>query len=177
MPICKKCNQKFPFQKKINGKTRNLGNRSYCLNCSPFGSHNTKKLEMGSVKTSNTKICPSCEQEKSNTGFYQRTDRVGLSQYCKKCSNTRDKISQSKRAINRKLNLVKLLGGCCSKCGYDKNLAALIFHHIRPKEKMFGLSVPLLRRYTWKACLIEAKKCILLCSNCHAEMHYPDYTL
>lgn len=40
--ICRKCNKEFPYHKKINGKVRNLNSRKFCLDCSPFGSRNTK---------------------------------------------------------------------------------------------------------------------------------------
>lgn len=45
MPTCKLCNDKFPTKITIDGKVRNLQTRKYCLNCSPFGCGNTKKLE------------------------------------------------------------------------------------------------------------------------------------
>ena len=44
MKICKKCQDTFPNWVTIDGKPRNLGSRKYCLECSPFGSHNTKNL-------------------------------------------------------------------------------------------------------------------------------------
>ena len=50
MPTCKKCQANFPNRIKIDGKEKNLGNRSYCLDCSPYGEHNTKKLETGKAK-------------------------------------------------------------------------------------------------------------------------------
>lgn len=46
MPQCKKCNEQFPNQVKIDGKARNLCNRKYCLECSPFGEHNTRKIHI-----------------------------------------------------------------------------------------------------------------------------------
>ena len=44
MKICEKCKKEFPYWVSINGKKRNFKNRKYCLECSPFGSKNTKKL-------------------------------------------------------------------------------------------------------------------------------------
>jgi hypothetical protein len=44
MPTCQKCGDKFPFRVLIDGKQRNLKSRKYCLQCSPFGNHNTKNL-------------------------------------------------------------------------------------------------------------------------------------
>lgn len=45
MPVCKKCGKYFPNRITIDGKERVVSSRSYCLECSPFGSHNTKKIE------------------------------------------------------------------------------------------------------------------------------------
>ena len=53
--------------------------------------------------------------------------------------NPNDYDKQQIRAWSRKLELVKLMGGCCSKCGYKDNIAALEFHHINPEEKSFQL--------------------------------------
>lgn len=64
--------------------------------------------------------------------------------------------------------LVGEFGGCCQVCGYSRCLAALEFHHVDPSTKAFGLArhgahgIDRLRS--------EARKCVLLCSNCHAEI-------
>ncbi len=61
-------------------------------------------------------------------------------------------------------------GGKCSRCGYKKCLRAMEFHHIDPSEKDFGISA---NGYTlsWETIKRELDKCILVCSNCHAEIH------
>lgn len=61
-------------------------------------------------------------------------------------------------------------GGKCAICGYKKSPRALTFHHLDPKEKDFGLSVKGLTR-SWEKMRKEIDKCILLCANCHAEVH------
>jgi len=66
-----------------------------------------------------------------------------------------------------------MLGGKCKKCGYDKNLAALVFHHINPLEKEFQLTQDTFSKYGIETLADEIKKCDLLCHNCHAEIHYP----
>lgn len=71
----------------------------------------------------------------------------------------------------RKEVLVKMLGGKCARCGYKKSIVALSFHHIRPKDKLFDLSHNGNIMYTWEEIVAEAKKCQLLCLNCHAETH------
>ena len=45
MPVCRKCGKNFPNRVTVDGKERVVSSRSYCLECSPFGRHNTKKIE------------------------------------------------------------------------------------------------------------------------------------
>ena len=64
------------------------------------------------------------------------------------------------------------LGGKCAICGYDKNLSALSFHHLR--DKKFVLQSRNFSRYTDEEIKLEVSKCILLCQNCHHEIHHPN---
>lgn len=59
-------------------------------------------------------------------------------------------------------------GEKCSICGYNKCLRALEFHHPNPKEKEFQITQNVKDFEKLKE---EAEKCILVCSNCHAEIH------
>jgi len=54
-------------------------------------------------------------------------------------------------------------------CGYNKYIGALDFHHKERKSKEFALSVKGLC-YAWESVLREAKKCVLVCKNCHSEI-------
>lgn len=81
---------------------------------------------------------------------------------------------QKLRGLKRKLELIKLKGGKCEKCGYDKNIAALDFHHTDPNEKEIKLDVRNLANTKMEKLIKEAVKCDLLCSNCHRETHHPD---
>jgi hypothetical protein len=64
--------------------------------------------------------------------------------------------------------LVTEFGGACQACGYNKSMRALHFHHLDPSQKKFGLAAKRFSR-TLEALREEAKKCVLLCANCHAE--------
>jgi len=86
-------------------------------------------------------------------------------------------VAQQHRGRERKLELIRRKGAECEHCGYDKNYAALEFHHARPHEKEFQLDIRALSNRRWDAVLEEAKKCVLLCANCHAEEHNPDCVL
>jgi hypothetical protein len=74
---------------------------------------------------------------------------------------------QRKDAMKR---LIDYKGGRCEVCGYNKCIAALDFHHIDPNAKLFGIAQSLTR--DWISLILEADKCLLLCSNCHRELHY-----
>ncbi len=60
-------------------------------------------------------------------------------------------------------------GAKCSLCGYDKCKSSLHFHHIDPSKKDFGISGNW--GLSWKKMKIELDKCILVCANCHGEIH------
>ena len=76
---------------------------------------------------------------------------------------------RSLRRKKVKQQSVDYLGGSCSKCGYNKCLDALEFHHIDPsiKDKKYSH----LRSAFSVKLKLELDKCMLLCSNCHKEVH------
>ncbi len=78
---------------------------------------------------------------------------------------------QQRYRNGRKLKLIKIMGGKCCKCGYNRNMAALDFHHLDPKIKEKNFSTKI--RENWAEALEELKKCILVCRNCHMEIHFP----
>lgn len=164
MKICAECKAKFPTTIKIDGKLKNLGSRKYCLKCSPFGQHNTRNPNRSSKKN---KICTACNVEFPITEFYKRK-RGDWAAECKKCNIKRLRIKQRE---NKKI-LVQEAGGKCTSCGYNKSLSALSFHHVDPATKSFGIGNHL--SYNIDELREEAKKCILLCCNCHAEEHEED---
>lgn len=73
------------------------------------------------------------------------------------------------RAKKRRI-LVEEAGGKCKICGYDKCIRNLHFHHVDPSEKEFGLST-VGNNISLEKVKKEMKKCILVCSNCHGEIH------
>lgn len=84
---------------------------------------------------------------------------------CKRCRS--DAVSRRRRKV--KSILVAEAGGRCSICGYDHSMRALHFHHLDPSAKRLainakGVAVALDKLRD------EARKCVLLCSNCHAEV-------
>jgi len=65
---------------------------------------------------------------------------------------------------------IKYKGDKCVFCGYNKCIHALEFHHIEKNGKDFGISE---KGYTrsWEKVKEELDKCILVCANCHRELH------
>jgi hypothetical protein len=84
---------------------------------------------------------------------------------CKKCRV--ENVARKRKSL--KARLVKDFGGSCELCGYQKYQGALQFHHIEKGTKSFGLALGGMTR-SYDTLLTEAKKCALLCANCHAEV-------
>lgn len=74
---------------------------------------------------------------------------------------------------NRKTNLISLFHGKCCICGFDKFQEALEFHHVNPEEKELSLSSNIMVSLDKQ--IKEARKCILVCSNCHKGIHAKYY--
>jgi transposase len=79
----------------------------------------------------------------------------------------RERVKDRRRRV--KAILVAEAGGACQLCGYDRSAAALHFHHVDPEQKSFGLALRGVAR-SLERCRAEARKCVLLCANCHAEV-------
>lgn len=163
---CRKCGNQFPTKIHIDGRLRNLQNRKYCPTCSPFKQHNTRSLD------SKNGICTVC----GNRLLGNQT-RYCSSECKRSLDNTSTYQNQKTRAITRKLHFVKLLGGCCAHCGYAKNLASLTFHHLDPSKKKYNLDARSLSSAPMKLLEEEIRNCLLLCHNCHQELHHPELTI
>ena len=81
------------------------------------------------------------------------------------------KIEETKaiRKHKNKCRAIQLLGGKCQRCGYNKCIAALDFHHKDGEEKENNIGTII---QTWSKVAKELHKCELLCSNCHRELHW-----
>jgi len=84
---------------------------------------------------------------------------------------------KNKKGRKIRLDLIKYLGGKCQKCGYCKNSAVLTFHHVEEKIKKFQLDMRSCSNRALDKLYTEADKCILLCANCHTELHNPSYEI
>lgn len=112
------------------------------------------------------RFCPRCKNDCPIENFYNRRGKNNSSVYCKKC--TSDQSLERMRDL--KTEMVNYKGNCCSICGYNKYIGALEFHHLNPQEKDFAPSQ--LKSYKFDDVVKkELDKCILVCSNCHREIH------
>lgn len=68
-----------------------------------------------------------------------------------------------------KIKAIAYKGGKCVKCGYDKCVRSMDFHHRNPDEKEFSISQ--YSNFGWERIKKELDKCDLLCRNCHGEAH------
>ena len=80
------------------------------------------------------------------------------------------KAAVAKRRRKLREMAVEYGGGKCFLCGYKRCRRALVFHHLDPSKKDFGLSMRGLTR-SWEKMRAELNKCVLLCANCHSEVH------
>jgi ribosomal protein L30E len=99
-----------------------------------------------------------------NVKWFHRYNEYGYR--CSKCAVS----AVIKRRKKVRQILINDAGGKCTNCKYNKCMSALTFHHKNPSRKKFGLSSRGLTR-SLKSMRKEAKKCILLCHNCHSEVH------
>lgn len=175
MKTCKKCGDEFETSVKIDDKLRNLNRRQFCLICSPFGTMG--KLTRGEfsrtkdgenvyevVDGEKLKRCSICKQQKGIESFSKKIDGRPFPG-CKDCNMERVRLER----VETKMIAVEYKGGECVCCGYKKSLSALEFHHLNPEEKDFSFGR---KKYLKIEDLKpELDKCILVCSNCHTEIH------
>jgi hypothetical protein len=91
--------------------------------------------------------------------------------YCSDCDPKKISKNNPEERHRRKEYLVEMLGGKCVICGYKRSVKALSFHHKNPAEKEFDITNNGNILRDWDLVIKEAKKCELLCLNCHMELH------
>jgi len=107
-------------------------------------------------------ICRHCKEETDD--FYSSDIKKSV-YICKKCKAKQNKILRD----NIKRKCVEYKGGKCFVCGYNKFQGSLDFHHVNPKDKDFGIAT--VKCNSFESLKQELDKCVLLCKNCHCEVH------
>lgn len=144
----------------------------------------TGHLTSGKIKSCGCGIIDSCDGNVIAKSTIKKCEICGKDfqimpfgqtrKYCYDCAPHVDEncsyaqyVTTKRRAI--KQALIARHGGKCERCGYDKCMRALQFHHLDPTQKDFGISTTLTKSF--QTLCQESDKCILLCANCHAEEH------
>jgi phage baseplate assembly protein W len=83
---------------------------------------------------------------------------------CKRCVG--EAVTRRHQKV-RKI-LITEAGGRCAICGYGRAIVNLHFHHVNPALKSFSITSA--RGKSLAAYRDEAKKCVLVCANCHGEI-------
>ena len=109
-----------------------------------------------------------CGESNPNNFFKKKGDRAW--HICKACYKLKYGRMRLERVHKVKEECVAYLGGKCSKCGYDKCIAALEYHHKNPEQK--DPNWKKMRLLKLEKIKEELDKCVLLCSNCHKEEHW-----
>lgn len=84
-------------------------------------------------------------------------------------SNKSEAVKKWRR--HTKQMIVDSMGGKCQCCGYNSCLEALDLHHIDPSKKEIAFGKIIANPKGWNTIVKELRKCILVCSNCHREIH------
>ncbi len=126
---CASCGKTFAAKQMIGGRLRALYRRSFCLDCSPFGGHNTSRSPLGGLPDAD--------------GHRRKRRNASWLRY------------QEKRRRNDKARLVELRGGLCQGCGYSAEVAALEFHHRNRTDKAFTVGSSTRQ---WERLVTEAAK-------------------
>ena len=150
MSTCKKCGNPIPYRFLIDGIWRIASSRRHCLSCNPFGQ--TMKRVMDGNCT-----CSVCGRHYT----YNRSKGHTRTK-CGTCSCNQRRFDVKNRAVAYK-------GGKCQLCGYKKCTRALKFHHNDETKKKFSLGGNHGR--SWESIERELDKCMLVCGNCHDEIH------
>jgi hypothetical protein len=141
-----------------------------------------REIDPSTVPTTIKRVCKDCGELKDCRWHYtfSQTRKPEYNTRCIDCSQVYSARIQQNRSksrneyrrkniIERKRKAVEYLGGACIRCGYNKSLVALTFHHRDRKEKENTIGA--LRERSWKKLKEELDKCDLLCFNCHMELH------
>jgi hypothetical protein len=82
-------------------------------------------------------------------------------------SKSYDRVREWRK--NTKSKLVEGFGSKCSICKIQDDPVIYDFHHLDSEQKDFQLSSKVM---SWDKLIIEAKKCVMLCSHCHRKLHF-----
>lgn len=106
-----------------------------------------------------------CEVHGLTMHSLYKNGNSGFREYCNLCQSEKIKT----RVESHREKARELLGRECRVCGYSRCESALEYHHLDPTKKE-GTPSKIMYR-SWEKVEKELSNCILLCANCHREVH------
>jgi Homeodomain-like domain-containing protein len=128
-----------------------------------YGLRTARALNGSPAQSNADGVAPRSCPRHGTTKFVRRGDDKGW-----RCLRCRSEAVTRRRQRVKEI-LVREAGGSCVLCAYDRYIGALGFHHLDPGTKRFSLGDMGVARSLDRA-RAEARKCMLLCANCHAEV-------
>lgn len=136
------------------------------------------KISKALKGTGNKDVLKTCEHcDESFTVEWKRRNQRHCSKKCarQKYDNGDHPVVNYRRAL--KLKAIEYKGGLCVCCGYNRTPSAMVFHHLDPDAKEFGIGG---KSISWDRLKVELDKTILVCNRCHTEIHeglIPEYKM
>jgi len=84
--------------------------------------------------------------------------------------------NQRERRHDLRQRLVEMRGSRCAVCNQKFETHQFDFHHVMPETKSFPLTKTMMTSRSWQSVLEEANKCIMVCANCHRDIHEKEQT-
>ena len=86
--------------------------------------------------------------------------------------NKRSSLAVKAWRKRTKQRIIESMGGKCCICGYNKCNESLSLHHLDPSGKEISMGSIRATPRAWAKIIEELRKCVLVCNNCHGEIHY-----
>jgi len=168
---CSGCTKPFELETdKFSSRIRNGSGGIFCTpecfkNWESGQARKLKPIIDKMKKRSRTKQCGLCKKHFLMEVFPINGNGKRLRSYCPKCFSK----YTCRRGLAKKIALIEFMGGVCNECGKQRHYSGFHFHHTDPLQKKFDWNR--LRRRSIEEILKEIKKCVLICSLCHAKEH------
>ncbi len=135
----------------------------------PMKSFSTRKANKTNPKRYHRHMCSTCVSRK-----YKSTPngRAKIRQIAKN-----NRIKYQNQIHDMKYRLLQDINQSSCKICVCNNVELLVFHHRSQEQKEFGVAYGFAHKYSYETLLKEAKKCDILCQNCHTKCHYKGTTI
>lgn len=163
MPICAKCQAKFPNHLRIDGVRRTLCKRKFCLGCSPYKMHNTRDITKLRKTARQSATCPICS--KPVKAYRQKFCSYACFQTFRHSkwiadwlSGKQDGVHDGGRSTSKHIKryMIQKYGAKCQQCGWAE------------KNPFTGLVPITLDHIDGNSHNNREENLRLLCPNCHS---------